>query len=590
MSIGLKHVLLWTLFCGAALIFWACAKEEPIVAKVGRHRITVEDFKEGFARKWRGEKAAKARPFEDRRAFVEELVDEQLLVAEAYARGFDKKPEVADEVNTMAQRKTLDLLYQQEVVDKVITEEGMRTFYRRSSEELHGRHILLKVAPPDTSSEKVMAAKARIDSIHQAILDGLDFREAAVLHSEDVTTARDSGDLGWFSWGKMVDDFQEAAWDLKVGEMSQPVRSPYGWHLILVEERRPVPNQRPYGEAKESIKERMHRTESNKLNKLAREYVHNLRAKGKLETRQDVWEMMRQKVADPAAPVNKNLAGYFTEEEKGRTIATYKGGKVTVQDIADKVGNRIKRINWDKEDTLNDLISSIVEPKLLEADARSKGLFKKALKTPEVIHRKEQQIRVLIEKSEVTDKVVADSAEIEAYYLSHLGDFIQEEERVVREIFIKEDSAKVARIAGRARGGENFEKLTQWFNEKESTKAANGKIGPFGSRRMGLIGKSAFDLEKIGDIAGPIQVGRNWSVVQLLEVIPSRTKTFEEAWGAAERQWRIAKTEELKADLEARLREKFSVTIYDDVLAKVWVSEVQEVIPRIVVDTARVGS
>jgi parvulin-like peptidyl-prolyl isomerase len=585
-SIRSKHVLLWILLGATALAFYACAKKEPVVAKVGRYRITAEDFKKGFVQKWRGEKAAKARSFQDRRAYVDELVDQKLLVAEAYAQGLDKKKEVQDEAETMARRKSLDLLYQQEVVDKIINEDAIRHFYDRSGEELRGRHILIKVAPPDTSTETAAIAKARIDSIRQAILDGLDFKAAAYLYSEDVTTARDSGDLGWFSWGKMVDAFQEAAWDLKVGEVSQPVRSPYGWHLILVEERRPVPDREPYEQAKESIKNQMYRMEGDKLNKLARDYVRNLRAKAKLETHPEVWDMMRLKVTDPAAPAAEDLANYFTEEEKAQVAATYSGGKVTVQDIADRVGNRVNRIEWDRESTFDDIISSIVEPKLLEKDAESKGLVKKASKMPEIVDRKEQQIRVMLEKAEVTDQVVADSAEIEAYYLAHLGDFIQEEERVVREIFIKEDSAKAARIARRARNGEDFGKLTRQFNEKESTKAAEGRVGPFGKRRMGLIGTRAFELEKVGDIAGPISVGRNWSIIRLLEIIPSRTKTFDEARSAVERQWRIAKTEELRAGLKERLRQKFPVTIYDDVLAEIWVEKAP---PPISADTARAG-
>ncbi|MBM3324650.1 MAG: hypothetical protein FJY66_03185, partial [Calditrichaeota bacterium] len=320
----------------AALVFVGCAKKEPIVAKVGKYAITVQDFKDGFLAKWRGEQAAAKRPFEDRRAFAEELVDQQLLIAEAYAQGIDKREAFADEINQLARRKALDLLYQQEVVDKVITEEAMQKFYRHSGEELNGRHILLKLAPPDTSAAKEASVKTTIDSIRQAVLKGLDFGEAAFLFSEDATTARDSGKLGWFSWGKMVDEFQEAAWNLKTGELSQPVRSPYGWHLIRIEERRPLP-QRPYAEEKKQIKERMYRTESDKLNKIARDYLENMRKKANIQTRQDVWEMMRQKVTDPAAPKNKDLAGFFTEKEKTLTIATYKGGKVTVQDIIDRI-------------------------------------------------------------------------------------------------------------------------------------------------------------------------------------------------------------------------------------------------------------
>ena len=580
-----KHFAIWILLLGIALTFVACAKKEPVVAKVGRYQITVDDFKNGFIQKYRGEKAAMTRSFDDRRAFAEEMANQKLLVAEAYSQGYDKRPEVADEVNQMAKRKALDLLYQQEILDKVINEEAIKHFYERSGEELRARHILLKISPADTTEEQEAEAKRRIDSIRQAIVDGLDFGEAAGLYSDDATTARDSGNLGWFSWGRMVDAFQEAAWEQETGELAEPVRTSYGWHLILVEERKPVP-QRPYEEQKPHIKQRMYQSEGDKLNEMAREYLAAMRTKANVEYRQDTWQMMSQKVTDSATPQKKQLGDYFTEKEKELVVATYSGGNVTVQDIADKVGGRIKQLNWKEDKTLEDLVVSIVEPKLLDKDAEKKGLLKKARNTPEIVNRKEQQISTLLEKEEITDKVVTDSAEVEAYYLSHLGDFIQEEQRTVREIFIKEDSAKAARVARRAQKGENFEKLTKLYNEKESTKAAKGKMGPFNSRRMGLIGTAAFELKEVGDVAGSIRVGKNWSIIQLLDIVPSRTKTLEESWVNAHRQWRIAKTEELQEALRSRLRDKFSITIYDDELAKVWPEESPKLTPT-VTDSAR---
>jgi peptidyl-prolyl cis-trans isomerase C len=582
------NIFLGVLLGGVALLFNACAKKENIVAKVGKYEITAQEFKDGFIQKWRGEQAAAKRPFEDRLAFVNQLADDKLYIAEAYAEGIDKRPEVAKETDQLAERKALDLLYDKEIVDKVITEDAIKEYYKHSGEELNGRHILLKLAPPDTSAAKEAALKVRIDSIRQAIVNGLDFGKAATLYSEDATTARDSGKLGWFSWGKMVDEFQDAAWKLKVGEVSQPVRSPYGWHLILIEERRPVP-QRPYGEAKEQIKQQMYRTESDKLNKLAREYLANLRTKAHIQTRTDVWDMMKKRVTDPSAPKNKDLASFFTEKEKAEVVATYKGGKVTLQDICDRVGQRLQRINWDRESTLDELVNSIVEPKLLNQVARSKGLYKKALALPEIKNQKEQQMETLFKKEQVTDKIQPDSAAIQAYYLAHLGDYIQDEERVIREIFIKDDSAKAARVAQRAKRGENFVKLTLQFNEKESTKADTGRIGPFGKRRMDIIGTTTFDLAKVGDIAGPLKSGKNWSIIQLIEIHPSRTRSFDEVRSEAERQWRVAKTDQVETELRDRLRKKFPVKIYDEALAKVQIGPPEESLPKVEGDTTKTG-
>jgi len=70
------------------------------------------------------------------------------------------------------------------------------------------------------------------------IAHGHDFAEMARLHSRDAGSKAEGGDLGYFSRGVTVPPFEEAAFRLKAGEMSQPVRSQFGWHLIKVEDRR----------------------------------------------------------------------------------------------------------------------------------------------------------------------------------------------------------------------------------------------------------------------------------------------------------------------------------------------------------------
>ena len=71
-----RRFVIWVILLGIALTFVACAKKEPIVAKVGRYSVTAEDFKNGFIQKYRGEEAAKKRPFDDRRAYAEELANQ----------------------------------------------------------------------------------------------------------------------------------------------------------------------------------------------------------------------------------------------------------------------------------------------------------------------------------------------------------------------------------------------------------------------------------------------------------------------------------------------------------------------------------
>jgi len=99
--------------------------------------------------------------------------------------------------------------------------------------QTHARHILIKTSEVVSESE----AKDRLLKLKERIDNGADFAELARLQSEDASASR-GGDLGWLSPGDTVPEFEKAMDALKPGHVSDPVRSPFGWHLIEVLERR----------------------------------------------------------------------------------------------------------------------------------------------------------------------------------------------------------------------------------------------------------------------------------------------------------------------------------------------------------------
>jgi len=98
-------------------------------------------------------------------------------------------------------------------------------------------HILMLTQQKATEAEQ-KEAKRRIDSCYQALLAGADFAELAKKVSQDPGTARNGGLVGWCSKNQLVKEFEDAAFALQPGEMSKPVQSPFGWHIILMKERK----------------------------------------------------------------------------------------------------------------------------------------------------------------------------------------------------------------------------------------------------------------------------------------------------------------------------------------------------------------
>ena len=100
--------------------------------------------------------------------------------------------------------------------------------------QTHARHILLAISPQRSDDE----ARQQLEQLRQRIRGGEDFAELARTHSDDKASAERGGDLGWVSPGMLVPPFEQAMNALKPNEMSAPVKTQFGWHLVQVLERR----------------------------------------------------------------------------------------------------------------------------------------------------------------------------------------------------------------------------------------------------------------------------------------------------------------------------------------------------------------
>lgn len=178
-------------------------------------------------------------------------------------------------------------LVQLKVSPKVkVSEEDLKAAYTQYTKmesgdaEVHARHILVQVDPKATP-QQVEAARKKAEALaEEARKPGVDFAELAKKKSEGPSAA-DGGDLGFFRRGVMVPAFEKVAFNLKEGEVSEPVRTQFGWHVLKVEEKRSVdvaPFEQVKGELENKLK--MQKTE-----KYVEQYVQELRQKASIEVK-----------------------------------------------------------------------------------------------------------------------------------------------------------------------------------------------------------------------------------------------------------------------------------------------------------------
>lgn len=178
-------------------------------------------------------------------------------------------------------------LFESRFDDKVnITEEDARKYYSENQqqfeipEQVRASHILIK---PDTSDPNVepalakAAAKAKAEELLKQIKDGDDFAELALANSGCPSSAR-GGDLGFFSRGRMVPAFEEAAFALEVGRVSDIVETQFGYHIIKVTDRKDA-SVTMFEQAKDDILKLLTQTRQAEL---AKEYIESLRAQANI--------------------------------------------------------------------------------------------------------------------------------------------------------------------------------------------------------------------------------------------------------------------------------------------------------------------
>lgn len=167
-------------------------------------------------------------------ALTQQLADQQVLADSAVAKGLENASNVQLALKNQ-RRATLADAYMTDALIASITEEAVAAAYKERYEnaepvvEVRASHILVE------EEAKAQELKKQLD-------EGADFAALAAEHGTDGTKTR-GGDLGWFVHEQMVPEFADAAFAMEPGTISDPVKSPFGWHLInLVEKRdRPAP-------------------------------------------------------------------------------------------------------------------------------------------------------------------------------------------------------------------------------------------------------------------------------------------------------------------------------------------------------------
>ncbi|HXG79833.1 MAG TPA: peptidylprolyl isomerase [Methyloceanibacter sp.] len=264
--------------------------DDPVVARVNGFDIKQSDL--DFAASEVGPRLASLPPLDRRRVLLQFVIENELMAGAGQKESLDKTESFPGRAAYHQRQALRDAFFDAKITEAVTEAEAKKIFDEKIAEmkpeqEIHARHILV-----DTEAEAKEVA--------ERLKKGEDFAKLANEKSKDPGAA--GGDLGFFTRGQMLKPFEDAAFALEVGEISAPVQTQFGWHIIKVEEKRdqPLPT---FDQVKDAIVAQL-------VQQKAQQVVTGLRDAAKIE----VLDPELKKALDDAA---KTLPGELPDDLSG---------------------------------------------------------------------------------------------------------------------------------------------------------------------------------------------------------------------------------------------------------------------------------
>jgi peptidyl-prolyl cis-trans isomerase C len=251
------------------------APEPRIVATVNGERITLAEFDAAW-NALSGEVQANYERSGGRITYLETYIRRKLVVQEAIKDNLTDHADVAAQLRRARDEVLFDAYVRKQITPRIVTDAEVAAYYEKNSKEferperLKARHIIATPSEQQVVNSsgdnaigdehalekiKAIAQQFRIYGAGDQTVTTQQFADMAVKFSEDGS-APTGGDLGWFERGRMVPEFEQAAFDLAVGETSGVVRTQFGYHVIYLEARKPA-GVEPLAEVAEQIRHKL---------------------------------------------------------------------------------------------------------------------------------------------------------------------------------------------------------------------------------------------------------------------------------------------------------------------------------------------
>ncbi len=507
LGIGILFLLLTVIF------FSNCAKKQSsntpvtnktILATVDNRNISVHDFKlsyELFPYMLRPRGG-----FASKKGQLDHMIQEVLFAREAEKEGLASDPMVQKYIDYYRKQAAIKELYRKEIQNKVTVSDGeARQAYLKSLTKFHVRHLF---APTYREAS----------DISRRLENGEDWNTIARTTFRDKKLAQTGGDLGWVSWGDMDENLENTIYHLKPNQISAPVRSRWGYHIleVLDIQKEAIPSEYDFQTHEKDI---VYKIRMRKERKLAGKYVKKIMDPKHVVLKGKAFHYLNGQFQQIFGKNPKKLPPYMPnifDREIGQihsalqdhlndTLLVFKGGHWTIGDFLQRLKDMpvMNRPHYENSRKFYNDIGVMIRNETLAKIALKRGYDRHPEARKEFEEKRDdvlysKMMMVLLDTINVTDE------DVRAYYNSHPQEFMDPAKVNIREILVrnKSEAEKLLRLI---RKGANMEQLARKYSIRTWAAEKGGEFGYFRKSGHGKIGEIAFSL-KIGDLYGPLEI------------------------------------------------------------------------------------
>lgn len=535
--------------------FPGCSRRnEEVVARVGDVEISADDYVSRLS------DFLLSTSVKDninvRRQILENMIHEELILAEARNRGWLGDTRYQQKYDGVRTQAILDGYRQRYIAARVTVDgEDLKRAAARLNVRVCARHLYAR------TDEEAW-------ELRDLLLKGATFEELATKVFQDPKLKANGGYLGYFTYGEMDPAFEEAAYRLRIGEISEPVKTRQGYSIIRIEDRvtTPLASEYEFLQQKKQLTRVLRASKiEEKVRQITEQLAQQLSPKfdqTSLGALLEAWPHL-----DPQNEVKEGqIKSEFVSQQSGKAvIVEFTKGKWTIEDVLDKLPmtrERQRRYVKTSENLKEFITGLLVREQLLR-----QALNEKIDELPEVGTRIRTEMKAFTLdrwRSFITDTVQVPEDLLRSWYQQHKSSHLFPEGWDISEMAVP-SREKALDLLQQVRNGVSFELLARTHSIRPNAVATGGHLGLSTRQQLGKWFNEIARAKK-GETVGPFDLGGYYSLIKVNGYQSSRQKSFEEAklQITAELQWQL-KQQAFLASLD-QLRKDRSVWVNDSLV------------------------